>query len=137
MDKHPTKRLDIAIRVAFVLTVSFVIWRWPKAITVTPSFDCSKATLPTERVICTDPGLAKVDVDFAIYYADNLATAAINGDGAIVAALVKGQRDFTTIRDRCGTNKLCVMEVYGDRESKLKAMSGLPAPDFLNAVNVY
>ncbi len=81
--------------------------------------------------------MAKVDVDFAIYYADNLATAAINGDRPTLAALVAGQRDFMIARNRCGRNKLCVMRVYGDREKQLTKLSGLPAPDFFGEVTVY
>lgn len=42
MEKYPSRRLDIAIRVAFVVTVTLVIWRWPKAVHVSPSFDWAK-----------------------------------------------------------------------------------------------
>lgn len=136
MEKYPSRRLDIAIRVAFVITVTLVIWRWPKAVHVSPSFDCAKATIPTERVICGDPDLAKIDADFAIYYADNLATVAINSDRATLNALIAGQRDFMTARNGCGKNKLCVLQVYGDREKQLRKLVGLPAPDFFGEVSI-
>jgi uncharacterized protein len=136
MEKYPSRRLDIAIRFAFVITVSLVIWRWPKAVHVSPSFDCAKATIPTEQVICRDPDLAKVDADFAVYYADNLATVAIDGDRATLDSLVAGQRNFLIARNRCGSNKLCVMQVYGDREKQLRGLVGLPAPDFFGEVSV-
>ncbi len=137
MEKYPSRRLDIAIRVAFVITVSLVIWRWPKAVHVSPSFDCAKATIATEKTICGDPDLAKVDASFAIYYADNLATAAINGDRAALDALVAGQRDFMIARNRCGRNRLCVMQVYGDREQQLRKLSGLPSPDFFGEARAF
>lgn len=56
---------------------------------------------------------------FEFYYADNLATAAINGD-ITVDALVAGQRDFMIARNRCGANMPCLMQVYGDREQQLR-----------------
>ena len=126
MDKHPTRPIDIAIRSAFAVTVCAVVWLWPKTVHVSPSFDCTKATVPTEKLICKDPELAKIDADFAVYYADNLATVAIVGDRTTLDTLITGQRDFVSVRNRCGQNKFCIMQVYGAREGRLRALVGSP-----------
>ena len=134
MQTHAPRRIDIAIRIAFVIVLFAVVGFWPKTIHVSPSFDCTKATLPTEKLICGDSDLAKLDSDFAIYYADNLATVAIAGDKATLAALITGQRSFMNTRNRCGSNKFCVMQAYGNRERQLRELLGSPPPpaDFLN-----
>jgi uncharacterized protein len=128
MEKHPTRRIDIAIRIAFVIVVCAGVRLWPKTVHVSPSFDCTKAALPTEREICGDSDLAKIDADFAIYYADNLAAAAIAGDRANLNTLIRGERDFLNLRNQCGKNKFCVVQVYGNRERQLGDLVGLPPP---------
>jgi uncharacterized protein len=126
MDTHRSRPIDIAIRVAFVIAVSVGIWRWPHAVQVPASFDCTKARLPTEKTICADPDLAKVDADFAIYYADNLAAVAIAGNRAILDTLITGERDFLEARNQCGTSKLCIRQMYDNRDQQLVELVGLP-----------
>ena len=139
MEAHPTKRIDIAIRIAFVMGVCAAVWLWPKTVHVSPSFDCTKAMLPTEQLICGNPALSKIDADFAIYYADNLATVAIAGDRTTLDALVIGQRDFMSVRDRCDRNEFCVMLAYGNRERQVRGLVGGPPPpaDFLNGTRAF
>jgi len=139
METFPTKRFDIAIRIAFVIGLCAAVWLWPKTVHVSPSFDCTKATLPTEELICGNPALAKIDADYAIYYADNLATVAAVSDRTTLEALITGQRDFVTARDRCGRNEFCVMQAYGNRERQVLGLVGGPPPpaDFLNGTRAF
>jgi uncharacterized protein len=128
MEKYPSRRIDIAVRIAFVITLVLVIRLWPKAIHVPPSFDCNKATLPTEKAICGDPDLSKIDADFAIYYADSLTAAAIANDRATLDTLLKGERGFLNTRNQCGRSAQCVMQAYANRERQLGELVGLPPP---------
>jgi uncharacterized protein YecT (DUF1311 family) len=43
---------------------------------IKPSFDCLQAQTPTERIICADPNLARLDVQMVAAYRDLLATQA-------------------------------------------------------------
>jgi uncharacterized protein YecT (DUF1311 family) len=102
-------------------------WLWSRtAIHVSPSFDCTKATLATEKTICSDPELARLDADFAVQYQDSLKAVAIARDAATGDALEQGQRDFLEERNQCGNAKWCIERMYGRRNLQITELVGEP-----------
>ncbi len=128
MDRRPSRRDAIAFRAGGVIVVAAAIWFWPRGPGphVAPSFDCTKAALPAEKTICTDPQLAQIDKDFAAYYEENLQVVSIAGDTEKMSVLTKGQQDFLQARSRCGTNRYCIMATYGTRNRELTQLVGVP-----------
>lgn len=61
----------------------------------TPSFDCARATTPTETAICANPELSRLDARIARRY-----TAVMRGYGPTArAALRQDQRYYLAVRD--------------------------------------
>lgn len=89
-----------------------------------PSFDCRKATTPTENALCRDPSLwAKDRAMNAIYFFirsyDNVK---------IRKALLANQRGWLKSRNSCGGNTICLNQSYDDRFQLMKAIDvGQPA----------
>jgi uncharacterized protein len=105
------------------------IWHWPvgaQYVEVAPSFDCARASLPTERTICTDPALARIDAEFAVYYQDNLEVAATFRATAMGQTLRRAERDFLGARNRCGSRKWCIEREYLYQDLRIADMSGEP-----------
>jgi uncharacterized protein len=67
---------------------------WPVA--AAPSFDCTKATLPVERIICSDPNLSAADRRMATLYSEARREARAN-----TATLIEEQRLFLKDREDC------------------------------------
>jgi uncharacterized protein YecT (DUF1311 family) len=83
------------------------------AATVSPSFDCTRASLLTERLICTNDTLATLDVRMASLYSSALARTADK------EALKKGQRAWLkTRRDVC-PDVACLQRAYQERIAEL------------------
>jgi uncharacterized protein len=120
-------RRSVFLRAGAVVILSIALWFWPVGKpTVAPSFDCTKASGPTEKTICADPELARIDADFALYYQDNIDAAQINGDSAVIGTLRQGQRAFVEARNQCGTVKWCIERRYADRDRQLAELVGAP-----------
>jgi uncharacterized protein YecT (DUF1311 family) len=89
-----------------------------------PSFDCRKATTPTERMLCRDPRLWAKDramnsIYFVIRSYDN---------AKIRKALLANQREWLKQRNSCGGNAMCLNQSYDDRFQLMKAIDvGQPA----------
>lgn len=89
-----------------------------------PSFDCRKATTPTEKALCQDPRLwAKDRAMNAIYFFirsyDNVK---------VRKALLANQRTWLKSRNSCGGNTICLNQSYDDRFQLMKAIDvGQPA----------
>lgn len=127
MERLPLRRSALLFRGGGVAVALAAIWFWPLgAAHVTPSFDCAKAALPTEKAICADPALSKIDAEFATLYQENLQTAAGFNDLGDVRKLEKDERDFIETRDRCGAAKWCIERVYGKRDLQLEELGGAP-----------
>lgn len=133
MSQQPWKPADLvfhtAIRIGAIVFLGVAIWFWPVGppeIEVPPSFDCGKAALPTEKAICTDPSLAQIDAEFAVYYQDNLQVAVNFGYAQIVDTLEKGKLAFLGARDRCGTDKWCIEGAYRRWDGRLADLVGEP-----------
>jgi len=80
------------------------------------SFDCKKPGSPTERAVCGDARLSALDDRaFAAYSA--VADTFGAGEGAdfqdpSVDLLLRGHQDWTTARNRCGTDTNCLLSQY-------------------------
>ncbi|MCB1499450.1 MAG: DUF3298 domain-containing protein [Bauldia sp.] len=88
-------------------------WRTPVA-----SFDCSKAGTTTEKAICGDVALARLDRNLADTYAQALSWAS---DDAARDAIKAGQRAWITDRNACGSDADCLSASYTERIKALQA----------------
>lgn len=85
------------------------------------SFDCSKANTKTEKAICSDPILSKLDEDMAAAYSKALKTS---DPGAVK----KGQRKWLReILAPCIEDKVCIKKAYENRLRQLES-SAIEAP---------
>jgi uncharacterized protein len=82
------------------------------------SFDCSKATTPTELTVCGDPSLASIDRQLDVAYNSALANAAND------RALRQSQRDWLADLQLCGEDPFCIEESYADRIAVLDSFGG-------------
>lgn len=82
------------------------------------SFDCSKATTPTELTVCGDPGLASIDRQLDAAYNAALANAAND------RALRQSQREWLSDLQLCGEDPFCIEESYADRIAVLDSFGG-------------
>lgn len=76
-------------------------WDRGKVVSTGPSFDCGRASTPTERAICADARLSRLDRDVAQAYASALA----RGRDADVRA---SQRRWIALRNDCGADQRCI-----------------------------
>lgn len=81
------------------------------------SFACTQATLPDEIAVCSDPGLAAMDVELAAYYSNFLKQ---NVDQQ---ALVQSQQTWLQGRHACGADLDCLRHSYGVRLGQMHDMS--------------
>lgn len=83
-----------------------------------PSFDCQKATTPTERMLCRDPGLwAKDRAMNAIYsFIRSYDNAKVRKD------LLANQREWLKQRNSCGGNAVCLNQSYENRFHLMKTI---------------
>ena len=119
----------VVLQISLLLLLLTAVWLWPvgpQYVTVPPSFDCKRASLATEKTICGDPILARIDADFATYYQDNLDTARTFRADAIARALRRGEREFLAVRNRCGRSKWCIEREYLYQSGKIADLSGEP-----------
>lgn len=79
-----------------------------------PSFDCGKAGTDAERMVCTDPDIAKLDVTMA---------RQVHSSAAVDATVTGAQKNWLhTVRDAC-TDITCVRNAYQQRLDELNAAS--------------
>jgi len=87
-------------------------WRMP-----VPSFDCAKAGTPTEKAICSDVALARLDREVAGAYQQQLSYA----DDAQKTAIRNAQRAWLGTRDACGGSVVCLTDAYDQRLKALQS----------------
>ena len=80
-------------------------------------FDCAKAASPTEKKICTDAALSKLDGDLSTAWKRALAK------GGDTAALKAAQLKWLKQRDQCGSDASCLGDRYRER---LASLNGTP-----------
>jgi len=87
------------------------------------SFDCSKASTPTEHAICDNPQLSMLDEQTAgLYY--TLISGGAPEATTSVDAVKKQQAAFVAKRNQCGANYNCLIDAYTAQIMYLKAASG-------------
>ncbi|MFL6860501.1 MAG: lysozyme inhibitor LprI family protein [Sphingomicrobium sp.] len=80
-----------------------------------PSFDCARAGTRGEIAVCSDSGLAALDVNMAAQYRRSLASA----NPAQRQALQSTRDRFLAYRDRC-PNRQCMAEAYVGRMREIR-----------------
>jgi uncharacterized protein YecT (DUF1311 family) len=80
-----------------------------------PSFDCARAETRGEIAVCSDSGLAALDLNMTTQYRRALATAT-----PAQKTLLQSTRDrFLAYRDRC-PNRQCMADAYVGRMSEIR-----------------
>jgi uncharacterized protein (TIGR02145 family) len=80
--------------------------------TIKPSFNCAKASTPTEKAICSDETLAELDSKMAKDY--KCLSSIEKGD------FKNEQKEWVKKRDKCGAEVKCVETEYEERLKKFK-----------------
>lgn len=80
-----------------------------------PSFDCGKASTAVERAICASTTLSTLDRDLATAYSDRRNALSKSGRDQLLSE----QRNWISIRDRCGADVNCLASAMTSRISAL------------------
>lgn len=83
---------------------------------VSPSFDCAKASTNVEKMICANPALSKADSEMAGFYKRNMVAS-----GAGSNTIKQGQRAFVAKRNLC-SDSACVADAYRARREEMAQM---------------
>lgn len=83
-----------------------------------PSFDCTRASTPTETTLCNNVALAMLDVQLSELYLRQLP-----GQGPQKANAQQEQRHWLAQRNLCGADASCLFNAYSERITQL----GLPS----------
>ena len=80
--------------------------------------DCAKVANATERTICGTPSLLQADARMTAYFeiAIQLVGMGVRGD------LGESQQAFPAVRDKCGTDKACILAAYKKQTAPLEAV---------------
>ena len=78
------------------------------------SFDCKRAATPTEKQICADPALSKLDDRAFAAYNDASEALGLQADdkNPLSDLLLKSHQEWTAARDRCGAASGCLLTQY-------------------------
>jgi uncharacterized protein len=80
--------------------------------------DCAKAQNPTQRIICSTPSLLQADARMTAYFeiATQFVGMGVRGD------LQDSLQAFPALRNRCGTDKTCILAAYKKQTAPLEAV---------------
>jgi len=80
--------------------------------------DCAKTSSPTEKTICTTPTLLQADARMTAYFeiATQFVGMGVRGD------LYDSQQAFPAARNKCGTDKACILAAYKKQTAPLEAV---------------
>ena len=80
--------------------------------------NCAKSGNATERTICSTPSLLQADARMTTYFeiATQLVGMGVRGD------LEDSQQAFPAKRDKCGTDKTCILAAYKKQMAPLEAV---------------
>jgi uncharacterized protein len=108
------------------------------AVAATPSFPCTGNLASTEKVICSDDGLASLDVALAAAYKSKLENPGPRDYSLDDPrdAIPMTQKAWLTHRNSCGADKACIRNAYVIRNAALTAgpnTKGTPCSDTVGA----
>ena len=86
------------------------------------SFDCAKASTPTEHAICDNPQLSSLDDQTSGKYYTMISNGSLTP--AQVSQVKAAQVKFLKTRDACGANYDCLIDAYTAQIMYLKAEAG-------------
>ena len=89
-----------------------------QSVVVKPSFDCAKASKPQEKLICSDPELAKLDADLADAYRKARDAAPDR------ASVLASQRAWIKQSFNACNDKACLTSAYQSRLAELAQGGG-------------
>ncbi|MBP2315768.1 lysozyme inhibitor LprI family protein [Azospirillum soli] len=96
------------------------------------SFSCAKASTPTEKAICADAGLSKLDERLSAAYRDGikLLSGASPEENEARSAVKADQRAWLGERNACGADTACLRTAYERRVAVLTFHPdpGAPSP---------
>jgi len=80
--------------------------------------DCAKASSPTEKTVCSTPTLLQADARMTAYFeiATQFVGMGVRGD------LQDSQQAFPAVRNKCGTDKACILAAYKMQTAPLEAV---------------
>ena len=80
--------------------------------------DCVKTSNPTEKTVCSTPSLLQADARMIAYFeiATQFVGMGVRGD------LQDSQQAFPAVRNRCGTDKACILAAYKKQTAPLEAL---------------
>ncbi|MEL5848021.1 MAG: glycoside hydrolase family protein [Candidatus Igneacidithiobacillus chanchocoensis] len=80
------------------------------------AFDCNKANTPTEKTICSDAGLRKLDAQLNRDYKIFQQSYGKSGNhNCLLEDEAKEQKAWLKQRDACGTDSKCIEDAYQSR----------------------
>jgi uncharacterized protein len=84
----------------------------------TSPINCAKAANATERTICSTPSLLQADARMTAYFeiATQFVGMGVRGD------LQDSQQAFSAVRNKCGTDKACILAAYKKQTTPLEAV---------------
>jgi uncharacterized protein len=82
---------------------------------ILPSFNCDKAKSKSEKTICSDSGLSRLDFMLNEKYQKSKK----NLSGKEYGDSIPNQRQFLKERDQCGNDKTCLSKIMETRTTKL------------------
>ena len=99
---------------------------WSAAANTGPSFDCDRASTPTEKAICSSEMLSRLDRALAIVYKKKRAKLAAGSEN--LAPFLDEQRQWNKKRSSmCGNNVQCLSRIYQERIDFLAASTQIYA----------
>jgi uncharacterized protein len=100
------------------LTVALAIFGLMLSAHAASPIDCAKTTNATERTICATPSLLQADARMTTYFeiAIQLVGMGVRGD------LQDSQETFSALRNKCGTDKACILAAYKKQTAPLEAV---------------
>jgi uncharacterized protein len=78
-----------------------------------PSFDCKKASSPTEKAICANDAISRLDLQLHRTWKMLLDNFSL--DAAQTAQVRSDQKAWLVHRNDCGADALCIAKLYRDR----------------------
>lgn len=86
------------------------------------SFDCGRASTPTEHAICDNPQLSSLDDQTAGLYYTLISNGSLSP--AKVSQVKSAQASFLQQRNACGAGYNCLIDAYTSQIMYLKATAG-------------